>query len=201
MMKHSLLDDSLLRVRLSDEERESHALSLPEVLHILAQEEGPDLLSFEALQAHQRQAWYSFLVQLAAMAVARGKSDGVPESSNEWKEALLNLSDEDEAAWHLIVSDVKCPAFMQTPVSEEEDSLDDAGYKTVSYHRKNSERSLDSFEPLLTSKNHSVKQQRVTSPEGDHWVYALCNTQTMSGYVNYYQRIVRVSGGYRVVSR
>jgi CRISPR system Cascade subunit CasA len=195
-MKHSLLDDSLLRVRLTDEERESYVLSLPEVLHILSQGEGTDLLSFEALQAHQRQAWYSFLVQLAAMAVARGDSDGVPESSNEWKKALLNLSDEDEAAWHLVVSDVKQPAFMQSPVSEEEGSLDDAGYKTVAKHRKKGERSLDSFEPLLTSKNHSVKRQRVTSPKEDHWIYALCNTQTMSGYVNYYQRIVRVSGGY-----
>lgn len=196
MMKHSLLDGSLLRVRLSDEERESYALSLPEVLHILAQEEGPDLLSFEALQAHQRQAWYSFLVQLAAMAVARGDSDRVPESPDVWKEALLNLSDEDEAVWHLIVSDVKQPAFMQSPVSEEEDSLEEAEYETVTDHREDDKRSLDSFEPLLTSKNHSVKKQRVTSPEEDHWIYALCNTQTMSGYVRYYQRIVRVSGGY-----
>jgi CRISPR system Cascade subunit CasA len=36
-----------------------------------------------------------------------------------------------------------------------------------------------------------VKQQRVISPKEDHWVYALCNTQTMSSYVNYYHRIVR----------
>jgi CRISPR system Cascade subunit CasA len=196
MMKHSLLDESLLRVRLSSDDSEPRALALPEVLHILSREEEPHLLSFEALQAHQRQAWYSFLVQLAAMAVAQGDSDGRPESPDGWRRALLNLSEEDEAPWHLVVSDVKRPAFVQSPVSEEEESLDDAGYKTVAEHRRKGERSLDSFEPLLTSKNHSVKRQRVTSPKEDHWVYALCNTQTMSGYVNYYQRIVRVSGGY-----
>ena len=60
-MKHSLLDDPLFRVRLQNESVQGH--SLPQILHRLAQD---NALSFEALQAHQQQAWHSFLVQLAS---------------------------------------------------------------------------------------------------------------------------------------
>ena len=192
-MTHSLLNDRLIRVRLSGngEGDKQCTLTLPKVLHTLAQTS--DLLSFEALQAHQRQAWYSFLVQLAAMAVARAAGGEIPASSDGWRSALIALSDEKEAAWHLVVEEVKQPAFMQAPVHE--DSLDEADFFDLEHHIEEGERSPDSFEPLFTSKNHSVKRQRVSNPKPDHWIYALCNTQTMSGYVRYYQRIARMRGG------
>lgn len=197
MMKYSLLDDSLIRARLSTEdESELRALTLPEVLYSLARKEQPHLLSFKALQAYQRQAWYSFLVQLAAMAVARGTDGKIPTSPEGWRDGLLVLSKGNEAAWHSVVSDVHQPAFMQPPIHEDKDSLEDAGFWPIAKHTKKGMRSLDSFEPLLTSKNHSVKRQRVTDPQPDHWIYALCNTQTMSSYVAHHQRIVRVKSGY-----
>ena len=86
-MKHSLLDDPLFRVRLPNESVQGH--SLPQILHRLAQD---NVLSFEALQAHQQQAWHSFLVQLAAMAVAREAGGTMPSDARGWREVLGGLA-------------------------------------------------------------------------------------------------------------
>lgn len=182
-MKHSLLDDPLFRVRLPDESVQD--CSLPQLLHRLAQD---NILSFEALQAHQQQAWHSFLVQLAAMAVSREAGGTMPSDAAGWREALVKLADGDEAAWHLIVADLSRPAFLQSPVPE--GSLDDAGYKA-------DVPTPDQLDVLITSKSHDVKARRIRHPRPEHWIFALVTLQTMEGFLgrgNY--GIVRMNGGF-----
>lgn len=183
-MKHSLLDDALFRVRLPSDVVEN--LTLPQILARLSTD---DLLSFEALQAHQQQAWYSFLVQLAAMAVARETGGKRPTDSGKWRNALVGLADGSEAAWRLVVDDLSEPAFLQSPMRGE-DSLDDAGYKADL-------SSPDDLDMLVTSKNHDVKQHRIANPRAEHWIFALVTLQTLEGYMgrgNY--GIVRMNGAY-----
>ena len=182
-MKHSLLDDPLFRVRLSNESVQGH--SLPQILHRLAQD---NVLSFEALQAHQQQAWHSFLVQLAAMAVAREAGGTMPPDARGWREVLVGLAGDDDAAWHLVVPDVSRSAFLQSPVPTE--TLDEAGYKA-------DVPTPDQLDVLITSKSHDVKARRIRHPQPEHWIYALVTLQTMEGFLgrgNY--GIVRMNGGF-----
>ena len=182
-MMHSLLDDPLLRVRLPDGSVEGQ--SLPQILHQLMQDE---ILSFEALQAHQQQPWHSFLVQLAAMAVARETDGTAPADAKEWHDALVALADGDEAAWQLVVDDMSRPAFLQSPVPE--DSLADAGYKA-------DVPTPDQLDVIITSKSHDVKARRIRHPDPEHWIYAIVTLQTMEGFLgrgNY--GIVRMNGGF-----
>jgi len=178
----SLLDDYLFRVQTREH---TVRMTLPEILRALTRD---DIFSFDALQEHQEQAWYSFLVQLAAMAVVRANEGTIPETVEEWRGALLNLAGDSENAWRLVVSDVEEPAFLQSPVPE--GSLDDANYK-------NDVPSPSNLDVLVTSKNHDVKQQRITHSKPEHWIYALVTLQTMEGYMgrgNY--GIVRINSGY-----
>ena len=183
-MGFSLLDDKLFRVRIPSESVETR--TLPQILDQLSQN---DILSFEALQAHQRQAWYSFLVQLAAMAVAREADGERPSDPAGWRDVLAGLADGSEAAWHLVVGDLSEPAFLQSPMRNE-DSLDEAGYKSDL-------SSPDDLDMLVTSKNHDVKQHRISNPRPEHWIFALVTLQTLEGYMgrgNY--GIVRMNGAY-----
>jgi CRISPR system Cascade subunit CasA len=179
----SLLDDNLFRVQTREH---TVRMTLPEILRALTRD---DILSFDALQEHQEQAWYSFLVQLAAMAVVRANDGTIPETAEEWRGALLNLADGNENAWCLVVPDLQEPAFLQPPVPE--GSLDDANFKSDIPSPSN-------LDVLVTSKNHDVKQRRISHPHPEHWIYALVTLQTMEGYMgrgNY--GIVRgVNSGY-----
>ena len=182
-MMYSLLDDPLFRVRLPD--NTVQGASLPQILHRLTQD---NLLSFEALQAHQQQPWHSFLVQLAAMTTAREADGAPPSNADEWRDALLSLADGDDAAWHLVVADVSRPAFLQSPVPE--GTLDDAGYKA-------DVPTPDQLDVLITSKSHDVKARRIRHAEPEHWIYALVTLQTMEGFLgrgNY--GVVRMNGGF-----
>ena len=182
-MMHSLLDDPLLRIRLPD--NTVQGASLPQILHRLTQD---NLLSFEALQAHQQQPWHSFLVQLAAMTTAREADGAPPANADEWRDALLSLADGDDAAWDLVVADVSRPAFLQSPVPE--GTLDDAGYKA-------DVPTPDQLDVLITSKSHDVKARRIRHAEPEHWIYALVTLQTMEGFLgrgNY--GVVRMNGGF-----
>ena len=182
-MMYSLLDDPLFRVRLPD--NTVQGASLPQILHRLTQD---DILSFEALQPHQQQPWHSFLVQLAAMTTAREADGAPPANADEWRDALLSLADGDDAAWHLVVADVSCPAFLQSPVPA--GTLDDAGYKA-------DVPTPDQLDVLITSKSHDVKARRIRHAEPEHWIYALVTLQTMEGFLgrgNY--GVVRMNGGF-----
>jgi CRISPR system Cascade subunit CasA len=181
-MQHSVLDDPLFRVREPDDTVQTR--TLPQILHTLTHD---DILSFEALQSHQQQAWHSFLVQLAAMAVAR-ETGAEPSDAAGWRDALVGLANGDEAAWHLVTQDVLRPAFLQSPVPE--GSLDDAGYKS-------DVPTPDQLDVLITSKSHDVKARRITHPRPEHWIYALVTLQTMEGFLgrgNY--GITRMNGGF-----
>jgi CRISPR system Cascade subunit CasA len=182
-MCYSVVDDPLIRVQRTDETVQE--CTLPQVLALLV--EGR-VLAFEALQPHQQQPWFSFLVQLAAMGVAREANGEIPKDAAAWRAVLVGLAGGSEAAWHLVVEDVSRPAFMQPPVPE--GSLDDANYK-------DDVPSPDQLDMLITSKNHDVKAQRVTKPRLEHWLFALCTLQTMEGFLgrgNY--GVVRMNGGF-----
>lgn len=181
-MSYSLLDDPLFRVRGVNDT--VTGASLPEVLHTLAQH---NVTGFEALQPHQHQPWYSFLVQLAAMATVRTAGPAMPDAVRGWHTALRALSDGTEA-WHLVTPDVTQPAFMQPPIPE--------GHLAEAYY-KDDIPTPDQLDVLITSKNHDVKTQRITQPAVEHWIYALITLQTMEGFLgrgNY--GIVRMNGGF-----
>jgi CRISPR system Cascade subunit CasA len=182
-MHYSLLDGSVISVRYRN--GETSKTNLPDIFCGLLDD---TIVSFEALQPHQQQAWYSFLVQLAAMAVARENNGEIPSESKKWREMLVNLAEGSEAAWHLVVDDPSKPAFMQSPIPE--GSLEEAGYKLDIY-------TPDDLDMLVTSKNHDVKGNRILHPEPEHWLFALLTLQSMEGFLgrgNY--GIVRMNGGF-----
>jgi len=190
--KYSLLDDGLFRVRAG---QDVEWLSLPEVLEAL---QADAVASFDGLQAHQEQAWYAFLVQLAAMirtrteiGVRASRTESLEASdwgAEDWRAGCLDLAGGNANAWHLVVADVTEPAFMQSPVPE--GSLDDANYKSDL-------PSPSLLDVLVTSKNHDVKQTSIRHPRTEHWIYALIMLQTMEGFLgrgNY--GIARMNGGF-----
>ncbi len=181
--RYSLLDDDLITIR--DTEDERRRTTLPEVF---AQLSDDDIASFEALQAHQKQAWYSFLTQLGAMAVARENGGDLPTSADRWREVLLALGGGEEATWSMVVEDVSKPAFLQPPLPE--GSLDEAGFSLDI-------ETPDDLDMLVTSKNHDLKMHRIRRPEVEHWMYALVTLQTLEGFLgrgNY--GIARMNGGF-----
>jgi len=182
-MHHSLLEGSVISVRYRN--GESSITNLPEIFSGLLED---TIVSFEALQPHQQQAWYCFLVQLAAMAVARENDGEIPTTPDTWRELLVNLADGSEAAWHLVVNDVFKPAFMQPPVPE--GSLEKAKYSSDI-------QTPDELDMLVTSKNHDLKGNRILRPNPEHWLFALLTLQTMEGFLgrgNY--GIIRMNGGF-----
>jgi CRISPR system Cascade subunit CasA len=181
--RHSLLDDALISVTRASEE---HAkMSLPQILAGLERDE---IVAFRALQPHQWQPWFSFLVQVAAMAVARQGAGQRPDTAEAWRDLLVGLADGSEAAWCMVVDDLSEPAFMQPPVPE--GSLADAKYKADT-------TTPALLDMLVTSKNHDVKRTRIRNPEVEHWLFALLTLQTLEGFLgvgNY--GIVRMNGGF-----
>jgi CRISPR system Cascade subunit CasA len=184
---HSLLDEQLFGVALHTDAGGLRRvkMSLPEVLAAL-DAPGEQLASFEALQAHQQQAWFCFLVQLGALARIHAGIEAHADRT-AWREALLKLTRGDEGAWCLIQEALNKPAFMQSPVPE--GTLENAGFDKEVH-------SPDVLDILILSKNHDVKASRMQSDSLEHWIYALIALQTMEGYSgrnNY--GIVRMNGG------
>lgn len=182
-MNYSLLDDPVISVRFRD--GQTSKTNLPKIFCGLMDD---TVVSFEALQPHQQQPWYSFLVQLAAMAVARENNGDIPTEPEKWRKVLVNLADGSEAAWHLVVANPSQAAFMQPPIPE--GSLEEAGYSSDI-------QTPDDLDMLVTSKNHDVKGNRILRPEPQHWLFALLTLQTMDGIMgrgNY--GIVRMNSGY-----
>src|SRR5690625_5426302 len=105
------------------------------------------IASYEAQQQHQQQAWYSFLVKLSTMAVARHNNEEIPTEPMRWRKILIDLAGGSEAAWHLVVEDESEPAFMQSPVPE--GTLEDAKYISDLHYPVN-------LDMLVTYKIHAV---------------------------------------------
>ncbi|MFB6263811.1 MAG: type I-E CRISPR-associated protein Cse1/CasA [Bradymonadaceae bacterium] len=180
---YSVLSDPLFSVGRAD--GTSAQATLPQ---ILAELSTGTIGSFEALQAHQKQAWYSFLVQTAAMAVAREGGGDLPETPEAWRELLLALGGGGEEPWCLIVEDVEQPAFFQPPVPE--GALEEAGFDLDI-------ETPDDLDMLITAKNHDLKRHRIRRPDPEHWIYALVTLQTLEGFLgrgNY--GIARMNGGF-----
>lgn len=180
---YSVLTEPVFSVRARDDRRTQ--LSLPRIMAALAAE---DLISFEALQTHQQQPWYCFLVQLAAIALSRAAEERLPDRPDRWRQMLLDLTDGDEAPWSLVVGDPARPAFLQPPVPEA--SLEQAGFQA-------DVETPDELDMLVTSRNHDLKKCRIAHPRPEHWLFSLLTLQTMEGYSgsrNY--GIVRMNGGY-----
>lgn len=158
--------------------------SLPEVLAALTRDAVED---FPALAAHQRQFWYSFLVQLGAMALARSGTASPPEDPASWRDLLNRLAPDHKAtAWALIVEDVARPAFLQPPSPS--GALD--GFSQAA-------STPDGLDLLVTARNHDVKLARYNHGSAEHWMYALVCLQTGQGFLgagNY--GIARMNGGF-----
>jgi len=178
---YCLLTDPLIPVRF-DSSLDRH-LTLPDILAALSQ--GTDI-EFPSARPHQFLPWYTFLVQLAAMAMHKSNQLKLPTAASDWKGLLLNLAQGQSEVFTLIVDDLSKPAFMQTPVPE--------GSLGV---LKNQTEYPDVLDVLVTAKNHDLKVARIIHPGPDHWIFSLITLQTTEGFLgagNY--GILRMNGGF-----
>lgn len=181
LKKLSMLDEKLLTIRnvFTDAPVEIK-LSLPELFCKLNADECFDM---PYLQAHHADAIYSFFVNLAALCVAHS-ADGktVPATAEEWRQAMLIVSKNDESMWELVQSDMSKPGFFQPPTSL-------TGGTEFS--------SPDGIDVLITTKSFDIKQGYLDNKNLEYWVYALISCQTLSGYSGSgCQGIVRIQSGY-----
>lgn len=159
-------------------------LTLPGVLAALMRD---SLAGFAALRAHQRHAWHSFLVLLAANALHRAGRATPPEDEETWRALLRALTpdDADDAPWCLIAPPHR-PALLQPPLP--------AGDLAA---LRNEIATPDGLDMLVTAKNHDLKQARMIAAQPDDWLFALLTLQTMEGFLgagNY--GISRMNGGF-----
>ncbi len=179
MSQNCLLSDATFPITLST--GEVSYLTLPGVLATLSE---TDIVSFDGLAAHQRQAWFQFLTQLAAIALHNEGVAEAPASTEVWDRLLRKLAP--APAWSLLVEDLTEPAFLQPPVRK-------GGLKAYSPLAE----TPDALDILVTAKNHDLKSFRFRTPEPHHWVFALLNLQTLQGFLgagNY--GIARMNGGF-----
>jgi len=185
-MEHNLLTDKIFDVNVRCEDE---SLNLPEILSALSRE-SPTIISFNKLMPHQKQAWHSFLVQLAAIACFRAGLKDPPLKANKWNEILKNLTPDwpQEEPWHLIVNDLSKPAFFQPPVPE----------GTLTDFREITEPDSDGVADLLVlSRNHDVKKGRIHHASCELWAYSMITVQTMGGYPGRgHTQISRMNSGY-----
>ena len=179
---NNLLDDPLIRVRLTD--GTTTAMSLPDVYGAMSTD---GVAAFPALRSHQRHAWHAFLAQLGTIALHRAGRDAPPESTVDWRGLLRNLTPEfgDDEPWRLTVEDPARPAFLQCPAPK---GLDEYRGRVVT---------PDDLDILVTAKNHDIKQTVATGDRPDDWIFALIDLQTMAGFLgagNY--GIARMNGGF-----
>jgi CRISPR system Cascade subunit CasA len=145
------------------------------------------IAGFRALRAHQRHAWHSFLVLLAANALHRGGLVELPDTEGAWRDLLRRLTpeDPDDAPWCLI-SPPGRPALLQPPIPS--GSLVELAKDIAT---------PDALDMLVTAKNHDLKQAVIALPQPDDWLFALLTLQTMEGFLgagNY--GISRMNGGF-----
>lgn len=154
-------------IRVVETAQRSIRLTLPETLAALARDE---IESFPALRAHQRHAWHSFLVLIAALALhIAGRSD-LPGDEAGWAALLRGLTPDypGDEPWSLTSPPDK-PALLQPPLP----SLAEL---------KNVVATPDALDMLVTSRNHDLKAEVMVDAEPDDWLFALVTLQTMQGY-------------------
>jgi len=180
---YDLLTEPLIETRIAGGEVRS--IPLPEVLGGLS---SGKVVAFQRLQRHQRHAWHSFLVQLAAMALHRQGLSAPPDQPEAWIKLLRGLTPNfsGDEPWHLVTEDLKKPAFFQPPIPE----------GTLEKF-KGPIHSPDEIDMLVTAKNHDVKMARIRDPQPSHWIHTIVCLQTMAGFSgrdNY--GISRMNGGF-----
>jgi len=126
-----------------------------------------------------------FLVQLAALALHRAGASQLPQTEQEWAEALRGLTPDfpEDDPWCLVVDDRSKPAFLQPPVP-------------AAVTLKTQISTPYALDLLITSRNHDLKQDVARKAEAQDWVLALMSLQTGEGYGgagNY--GIARMNGG------
>ncbi len=178
----NLLLEPLIRV--AGEHRAEAALNLPGVLAGLTRDE---VTSFPALRAHQRHAWHSFLVLLAAIALHRAGLNSPPETEAEWRDLLQRLTPDypNDEPWSL-VTELSKPALLQPPIPS--GNLAEL---------KNRITTPDGLDMLVTAKNHDIKQAVMINATAEDWLFTLVTLQTMEGFLgagNY--GISRMNGGF-----
>ncbi|APH54992.1 Hypothetical protein GbCGDNIH9_1693 [Granulibacter bethesdensis] len=177
---HCLLSHPVFRTVIR---AENHVLTLPGALAALMLDK---VDSFTALRPHQQHAWHMFLAALGAIALHRADQSAIPETEEEWKDLLLDLTDQAEEPWSLIVEDLSKPAFLQPPVPE--------GKREV---LKNTVYTPDALDILITAKNFDLKAEVAIEAGLDEWVFALVSLQTMQGYSGATKYgIARMNGGF-----
>jgi CRISPR system Cascade subunit CasA len=174
----------LFRVRSTGDIGTISILTLSGVLAALMRDA---IASFPALRAHQRHAWHSFLVLLAANAMHRAGLSEPPETETEWLTLLRSLTpdDADDAPWWL-VSPPERAALLQPPIP--------AG-RLAELNKVIT--TSDQLDMLVTAKNHDLKQALMAAAQPDDWIFALLTLQTMQGFLgagNY--GISRMNRGY-----
>lgn len=178
MSNHDLIRSSIILL-------DGASATLPQTLALLSADK---VEGFEGLQAHQRQSWFLFLVQVAALALAPDDTEPLPDDPGRWRDLLLALTPGDEeTAWSLLVADPARPALLQPPVR------DPAAWARM----QPLAITPDAIDVLITAKNHDVKQARIGVAEPHHWLYALVSLQTSQGFLgrgNF--GIARMNGGF-----
>nr|UXE45523.1 hypothetical protein Hi04_10k_c4997_00007 [uncultured bacterium] len=172
----------LFRVRQNADSEAPTLFTLPGVLAALMSDA---VTSFPALRPHQRHAWHSFLVLLAANALHRAKLEKPPGAETEWLALLRNLTPKttDDAPWCLVSPPAKA-ALLQPPIP-----MGAELNKVIT--------TPDQLDMLVTAKNHDQKQAQMVAAQPDDWMFALLTLQTMQGFLgagNY--GISRMNGGY-----
>ncbi|MDE2940258.1 MAG: hypothetical protein OXR67_15285 [Chloroflexota bacterium] len=183
---HDLLNEPLIRYRTNG--GNVTLAALPQVYSALI---GGEITSFPALRPHQRHAWHAFLVQLGTMALHRsGRNQGpFPDDADDWSGLLRYLTSDylDDDPWHLVVSDIAKPAFMQPPSKSTERERD---FRFVV-------STPDQLDVLVTSRNHELKVAVAAEARCDDWIFALVTLQTMEGYQGSHNYgISRMPSGY-----
>ena len=160
---HNLLEEPLIRVRLTD--GTATAMSLPAVYDAMSLDR---VSAFPALRPHQRHAWHAFLAQLGTVALHRAGHDTPPSTRLDWRALLRSLTQGfgNDEPWRLIVDNPTRPAFMQPPAPN---GVDD-------YRRRVA--TPDDLDILVTAKNHDVKRTVATTNAPDDWIFALIDLQT-----------------------
>lgn len=156
-------------ITITDKRGASSLKTLPGVLAALARDE---VASFLALRPHQRHAWHSFLVLLAAIALQRAGQSCPPESEADWCDLLRRLTPDypGDEPWCLV--SLPCqPALLQPPLPS--GNLPEL---------KNRIATPDGLDMLVTAKNHDIKLAVMTEAAAEDWLFALVTLQTMEGY-------------------
>lgn len=158
-MAVDLLRDGVFSVRFDDEDDSlDRKVSLPALFVLLSRT--PDLV-LAGMRPHQEHAVLAFLVYLGAACAALDGSPITELSESDFRERLLRLTKGEVSAWHLFVSDINRPAFLQSPG----EPFNPWNYNIWSPSAMDVLFSTDNFSPRRNVHSFDA--------DPEHWVYAL----------------------------